>query len=131
MKRMSVLISLLGVAVATFLTSGTMLQTAEAADAVNLSPGKNTTFPTWGFGRTTRLCAQSVDNKGSKVLIKVANAQESVVVNLGQTNCIDRSWQAVPIVVINTGLGTIKVWTSIKEQSEFLAVTRERGERKL
>lgn len=102
---------LLGVAMITPIPLIATVQSARAAAAVYLNAGESTTFPTWAFGRHTRLCAQASGGNAT-VRVNAGGSEESFSVSDGQTECISRNWGGIIIGVTNQRSSTVQVWTS-------------------
>ena len=102
MKKVLSFMLLLGVPMLTPVPLVTMVQSASAAEAVYLGAGQSTTFPTWAFGRSTRLCAQASGGE-TEVGVNAGNAEEALSVGGGQKVCIDRNWHGMVIGVTNQG----------------------------
>ncbi len=80
--------------------------------------GNNVDYPTWGFGRTTKLAVQSLDpNHYATVTVHAGPLQtssEDVGTTGGGTTVIERSWGGFPINVANSRNDRnvpVRVWT--------------------
>ena len=78
--------------------------------------GNNVSFPTWAFGKSTKLCVRSLDpNNYGAVTVQCGDAAaEQLGCGGGQSNCIDREWGGAYVNVVNSRNDMtvpVDVWT--------------------
>jgi hypothetical protein len=110
-----------------FLAALLAVTTVTTTIAVSVSPsyaagpfvlskqGNDKDFPTWHFGKATKLCIKNLNRSktaGVTITPKAGgNQSERISVSAKKTKCINRQWGGAIINVANSSGPSVEVWT--------------------